>query len=50
MQSPLIQDGGDVKGGVTRIMTIDIRSGDAVGCIRNFVEYGTRIRQRLLAH
>ncbi len=26
------------------------RSGDAVGCIRNFVEYGTRIRQRLLAH
>ncbi len=26
------------------------RSGDAVGCIRNFVEYGTRIRQRLLTH
>jgi uncharacterized membrane protein len=26
------------------------RSGDAVGAIRNFVEYGTRIRQRLLAH
>jgi hypothetical protein len=26
------------------------RSGDAVGSIRNFVEYGTRIRQRLLAH
>jgi hypothetical protein len=26
------------------------KSGDAVGCIRNFVEYGTRIRQRLLAH
>src|SRR5262249_21135182 len=27
MQSPLIQDGGDVKGGVTRIVTIDIESG-----------------------
>jgi hypothetical protein len=27
MQSPLIQDGGDVKGGITRIVTIDIRSG-----------------------
>ena len=27
MQSPLIQDGGDVKGGVTRIITIDIKSG-----------------------
>jgi hypothetical protein len=27
MQSPLIQDGGDVKGGVTRIVTIDIHSG-----------------------
>ncbi len=27
MQSPLIQDGGDVKGGVTRIVTIDIRTG-----------------------
>jgi ribosome-associated toxin RatA of RatAB toxin-antitoxin module len=26
------------------------KSGDAVGCIRNFVEYGTRIRQRLLTH
>jgi hypothetical protein len=26
------------------------KPGDAVGCIRNFVEYGTRIRQRLLAH
>jgi Polyketide cyclase / dehydrase and lipid transport len=26
------------------------KSGDAVGVIRNFVEYGTRIRQRLLAH
>jgi ribosome-associated toxin RatA of RatAB toxin-antitoxin module len=24
------------------------KSGDAVGAIRNFVEYGTRIRQRLL--
>jgi len=28
----------------------DGKSGDAVGAIRNFVEYGTRIRQRLLAH
>ena len=28
----------------------DGRSGDAVGAIRNFVEYGVRIRQRLLAH
>jgi hypothetical protein len=27
MQSPLAQDGGDVKGGVTRIVTIDIRTG-----------------------
>jgi hypothetical protein len=27
MQSPLIQDGGDVTGGVTRIVTIDIRTG-----------------------
>jgi hypothetical protein len=27
MQSPLAQDGGDVKGGVTRIITIDIASG-----------------------
>ena len=27
MQSPLIQDGGDVKGGVTRIVTIDIQTG-----------------------
>ena len=27
MQSPLIQDGGDVKGGITRIVTIDIRTG-----------------------
>ena len=27
MQSPLIQDGGDVKGGITRIVTIDIHSG-----------------------
>ena len=26
------------------------KSGDTVGAIRNFVEYGTRIRQRLLAH
>lgn len=28
----------------------DGKSGDAVGAIRNFVEYGARIRQRLLAH
>ena len=27
MQSPLLQDGGDVKGGVTRIVTIDLTSG-----------------------
>lgn len=27
MQSPLIQDGGDVKGGVARIVTIDLRTG-----------------------
>jgi hypothetical protein len=27
MQSPLIQDGGDLKGGVTRIVTIDIKTG-----------------------
>lgn len=27
MQSPLIQDGGDAKGGVTRIVTIDVASG-----------------------
>lgn len=27
MQSPLIEDGGDAKGGVTRIVTIDIRTG-----------------------
>ncbi|MBI3797901.1 MAG: SRPBCC family protein [Deltaproteobacteria bacterium] len=26
------------------------KSGDSVGAIRNFVESGTRIRQRLLAH
>ena len=26
------------------------KSGDAVGAIRSFVEYGTPIRQRLLAH
>jgi hypothetical protein len=27
MQSPLIQDGGDVKGGIVRIVTIDIKTG-----------------------
>ena len=26
------------------------KSGDTVGGIRNFVEFGTRIRQRLVAH
>lgn len=26
------------------------KSGDAVGAIRNFVEYGEHIRQRLIAH
>jgi hypothetical protein len=26
------------------------KSGDAVGAIRNFVEFGARIRQRLVAH
>lgn len=26
------------------------KTGDTVGAIRNFVEYGTRIRQRLVAH
>ncbi|HKV55913.1 MAG TPA: SRPBCC family protein [Candidatus Binataceae bacterium] len=28
----------------------DGKPGDAVGAIRNFTEYGIRIRQRLLAH
>ncbi len=28
----------------------DGKPGDAVGAIRNFVEHGVRIRQRLLAH
>lgn len=27
MQSPLIQDGGDAKGGITRLVTIDIQTG-----------------------
>ena len=27
MQSPLIQDGGDVKGGITRLITIDMATG-----------------------
>ena len=35
---------------VTESHIEDGRAGDAVGAIRNFVEYGTRIRQRLLAH
>ena len=36
--------------GVSESQIEDGKSGDAVGAIRNFVEYGTRIRQRLLAH
>lgn len=32
MQSPLIQDGGDTKGGVTRIVTIDIKTGNTHEC------------------
>ena len=35
---------------VTESQIEDGKSGDCVGCIRSFVEYGTRIRQRLLAH
>lgn len=35
---------------VTESHIEDGKSGDAVGAIRNFVEYGARIRQRLLAH
>jgi hypothetical protein len=35
---------------VTESHIEDGRSGDAVGAIRSFEEYGTRIRQRLLAH
>jgi len=35
---------------VTESHIEDGKSGDAVGAIRNFVESGTRIRQRLLAH
>ena len=35
---------------VTESHIEDGKHGDAVGCIRNFVEYGTSIRQRLLAH
>ena len=27
MQSPLIQDGGDVKGGIVRLVAIDVGSG-----------------------
>jgi hypothetical protein len=35
---------------VTESHIEESKSGDAVGCIRNFAEYGTRIRQRLVAH
>ena len=35
---------------VTESHIEDGKSGDAVGAIRNFVEYDTRIRQRLVAH
>ena len=35
---------------VTESHIEDGKAGDAVGAIRNFVEYGARIRQRLLAH
>src|SRR5579863_6355894 len=34
---------------VTESHIEDGKSGDAIGCIRNFVEHGSRIRQRLLA-
>ena len=35
---------------VTESHLEDGKSGDAVGAIRSFEEYGARIRQRLLAH
>ncbi len=35
---------------VTESHIEDGKSGDAVGAIRNFVEFGARIRQRLVAH
>ena len=35
---------------VTESHIEDGKSGDAIGAIRNFVEYGTSIRQRLVAH
>ena len=35
---------------VTESHIEDGKSGDSVGAIRNFVEYGTCIRQRLIAH
>jgi hypothetical protein len=35
---------------VTESHIEDGKSGDAVGAIRSFEEYGTRIRQRLVAH
>ncbi len=35
---------------VTESHIEESKSGDAVGAIRNFVEYGTSIRQRLVAH
>jgi uncharacterized membrane protein len=35
---------------VTDSFIEDNRSGDSVGCIRDFAEYGARVRQRLRAH
>jgi ribosome-associated toxin RatA of RatAB toxin-antitoxin module len=35
---------------VTESHIEDGKSGDVVGAIRNFIESGSRIRQRLLAH
>ena len=35
---------------VTESHIEDGKAGDAVGAIRSFMEYGARIRQRLLAH
>ena len=35
---------------VTESLIEDGKAGDSVGAIRNFVEYGARIRQRLVAH
>ena len=35
---------------VTESHIEDNKVGDTIGVVRNFVEYGTRIRQRLVAH